>query len=85
MFGPISRRTVISRILPAVVIAAAVPAVARAEEQPQMREALEALREAQRHLVAATPDKGGHRHRALRLVNQAIEQVQRGIAYDNKR
>ena len=53
------------------------------EPQPHMREALEALRSAEHHLNAATGDKGGHRVRAIQLVNQAEAEVQRGIQWDN--
>ena len=53
------------------------------EPQPHMREAMEALRSAEHHLNAATGDKGGHRVRAIQLVNQAEAEVQRGIEWDN--
>ncbi|MFL5385637.1 MAG: hypothetical protein ACJ8GN_24230 [Longimicrobiaceae bacterium] len=53
------------------------------QPQPHMREALEALRSAERHLGQATGDKGGHRVRAIQLVNQAEAEVQRGIQWDN--
>ncbi|HLK24445.1 MAG TPA: hypothetical protein VKT30_07295 [Caulobacteraceae bacterium] len=48
--------------------------------QPHMMNALNELRAARGELQAAIPDKGGHRVAALGLVNQAIEQVQAGIA-----
>jgi hypothetical protein len=32
----------------------------------------------------ADPDKGGHRMKAVRLVNEAIGEVQAGIHFDNK-
>jgi hypothetical protein len=32
-------------------------------------------------LERATPNKGGHRERALELVNQAMDQVRQGEAY----
>jgi hypothetical protein len=85
MSGAISRRTAISRILPAAVVAAAAPSLAKAEGQPHMQEALDSLRAARRQLLAATPDKGGHRQRAVRLVNQAIAEVERGVRFDDKR
>jgi len=53
------------------------------EPQPHMREALDALRSAEHHLNEATGDKGGHRVRAIQLVNQAEAEVQRGIQWDN--
>ena len=56
----------------------------KAEEQPHMRAALEHLRAAQKELAEASKDKGGHRARAEQLVNQAIQQVEQGIKYDNR-
>jgi hypothetical protein len=54
------------------------------ESQPRMRSALNALRTARSELNAAQNDKGGHRVRALNLVDRAIDQVQQGIRYDNR-
>jgi len=48
--------------------------------QPHMEAALNALYTAQSELNAAEHDKGGHRAKALGLVNTAIEQVKLGIA-----
>lgn len=53
------------------------------EAQPEMTAAIESLREAQRHLASGSHDKGGHRVRALELVNQAIQETQAGIQFDN--
>jgi hypothetical protein len=39
------------------------------------------LREAKAELERAAPNKGGHRERALELVNQAIHQVEEGERY----
>ena len=49
--------------------------------QPHMVNALNALKTAKVELEAAMADKGGHREAALKLVNDAITQVQDGIAY----
>jgi hypothetical protein len=54
------------------------------EQQPHMRLGLDALRSAEHHLGEATGDKGGHRVRAIQLVNQAEAEVQRGIEWDNR-
>lgn len=51
-------------------------------DQPNMIKAKEALKNARENLEKATADKGGHRAAALRLVNDAIDEVQRGIDYD---
>ena len=48
--------------------------------QPHMQAALSALQTAQSELNQAEHDKGGHRVKALNLVNQAIQQVNLGIA-----
>ncbi len=48
--------------------------------QGHMWNALHALQNADAQLQAASPDKGGHRVNAINLVNQAIGEVQAGIA-----
>ncbi len=48
--------------------------------QPHMQNALGDLQAAKGELQVALRDKGGHRAYALGLVNQAITQVQAGIA-----
>ncbi|HVO01648.1 MAG TPA: hypothetical protein VMT54_05570 [Candidatus Cybelea sp.] len=47
--------------------------------QPHMEAALTALKTAKDQLTIAATDKGGHRVKALDLVNQAITEVQAGI------
>lgn len=54
----------------------------RESYQPNMQRALSSLIEAQRSLEKATPDKGGHRMKAIALVQQAIQETQQGIKYD---
>ena len=51
------------------------------EQQPHMRAAREALRNAKRHLELAEADKGGHRVKAIALTNDAITETQAGIAF----
>ncbi len=48
--------------------------------QPHMTNALHALENAQAQLQQASSDKAGHRVNALQLINQAIGEVQAGIA-----
>jgi hypothetical protein len=48
--------------------------------QPHMQNALGALQNARAELQVAERDKGGHRVNALRLINEAIGEVQAGIA-----
>ncbi|KAF0653391.1 hypothetical protein L107_07358 [Cyanobium sp. Copco_Reservoir_LC18] len=50
-------------------------------QQPNMQNALNALFNARSSLQMATPNKGGHRDQAITLVNQAIAEVEAGIAY----
>ncbi len=54
------------------------------EKQPHMRAALKLLQEADAQLQKATSDKGGHRVKAREHVKNAIEQVNKGIAFDEK-
>jgi hypothetical protein len=49
--------------------------------QPHMYAARSDLRSAYSELQAADPDKGGHRGNAMNLINQAIGEVNAGIAY----
>jgi hypothetical protein len=57
---------------------------ADAAPQPKMRSALGHLESALSDLKNATADKGGHRVKAMSLVNDAIKQVKEGIKHDNK-
>jgi hypothetical protein len=50
-----------------------------------MRAALKYLRAAHAELKDATADKGGHRVKAMELTEAAIGQVEKGIAFDNRR
>ena len=52
---------------------------AAAPDQPHMTAALAALESAKNNLERATSDKGGHRGRALDLINDAISEVKKGI------
>ena len=78
------RRPVIRGLLLVLVLALAFIAGQLSADQPQMQAALTNLRQARGNLNRATADKGGHRERALRLTDQAIEEVERGIAYDRR-
>jgi hypothetical protein len=49
--------------------------------QPHMEAAINLVRNARAELGAATPNKGGHREKAIALVDQAITQVRQGIAF----
>ena len=49
--------------------------------QPHMTETVALLQSARTELAAATPNKGGHRERALGLIDQAISVVRAGFAF----
>jgi hypothetical protein len=77
----ITRRQLLAAA-PALGLAAVVAAPSTAHaDQPRMEAALDALKAARRELDAAESDKGGHRARALRLVKDAIAEVERGIGF----
>ena len=48
-------------------------------DQPHMQAALDLLYAGKTNLEAATADKGGHRVKAIGLVNSAIDEVKKGI------
>jgi hypothetical protein len=52
-----------------------------ARQEPHMNAALGHLEQAKAELEKSTPNKGGHREKAMQLVDQAIQQVQQGKAY----
>jgi hypothetical protein len=52
-----------------------------AEHEPHMSAAIGHLQQARAELERATPNKGGHRERAMKLVDEAIQQVQQGEEY----
>lgn len=53
--------------------------------QGNMEHALSSLYQAVASLREATPNKGGHRERAMDLIQQAIDQVQQGIEFADRR
>ncbi len=70
------RAFVISSLLIGLMAGCAGPQVVH---QPRMEAALEDLRAAKEELERAAPNKGGHRERAIELIDRAIEQVKEGI------
>jgi hypothetical protein len=83
--GRFSRRKIIALAAAGAAAPAslALPVTPAAAYQGNMERALAALREAFASLQAATPNKGGHRERAMELVQRAISQVQTGIEFAN--
>jgi hypothetical protein len=52
-----------------------------ARHEPHMSAALGHLEQAKAELEKATPNKGGHREKAMQLVDQAMQQVRDGEVY----
>lgn len=52
-----------------------------AGHEPHMDAAMVHLRQAKAELEKATPNKGGHREKAIELVDQAMQQVEEGEKY----
>ena len=77
-------RRIVTAFLFTLVIATGFVAGRATADQPKMHDALEHLRAAKANLEAATADKGGHREAAIRLVNEAIGEVEKGISYDRR-
>lgn len=71
----------------ALLLVLSICAVTRATppDQPNMESARQNLQNAKANLQAAEHNKGGHRAKALALVNQAIAAVNRGIAFARRR
>ena len=76
-------RVIVAVLLCAVLVSGFLLGRASAD-QPHMQAALEHLRMAKGVLERAESDKGGHRVKALALVNDAISQVERGIEFDRR-
>jgi hypothetical protein len=88
----VTRREVLAAAVPAAGVAAVLVGAGAAGayqkngniDQPHMGAALDALRTARKELDLAVADKGGHRAKAIGLVNNAIGEVEKGIQFDRK-
>jgi len=56
-----------------------------ARREPHMSAAYGNLQQARAELDKAAPNKGGHREKAIQLVDQAMQEVQQGETYDQER
>jgi hypothetical protein len=74
----VSRRLAAKNFVMAGAAGLAGATVAEAQ-QPHMTNALKALNNARNQLQIAEADKAGHREKAIQLVSEAIEQVEKGI------
>ena len=52
-----------------------------AVHEPHMSAAMGHLEQAKAELEKAAPNKGGHKEKAIQLVDEAMQQVQQGEAY----
>jgi hypothetical protein len=77
----LSARSISARSILGVAIAASMGIGYAIGAQPHMVESIAMLQSARGELVAATPNKGGHRERAITLIDQAISEVRAGIAF----
>lgn len=69
----------------AALLAFALGCASTGPGQPHMRAALDELRSARTELDQALADKGGHRVRAIGLVDSAISEVQAGMEHARER
>ena len=70
----------LSIALGTVVLAGSMLSISMARaDQPNMQNALGQLRSAKASLEVASNNKGGHRVNAIRLIDQAIVEVQMGM------
>ena len=67
-----------------LIVCAAAALAATPPDQPLMVAARADLNKAKTQLQLALHDKGGHRAKAVGLVNSAIAEVNAGIAYDRR-
>ena len=70
-------------ILAVLFSAGLLTGTALAKRQPLMHDALHDLQVARNTLEAASPDKGGHRVKAIELTEAAMAEVRQGIEFDN--
>jgi hypothetical protein len=76
-----SYRTLLAALTLVAALAGSFVAGRAHAAQPHMTSARNHLRNARQDLRDATADKGGHRERAMTLVDQAIGEVDAGIEY----
>jgi hypothetical protein len=55
------------------------PAAAAFDSHPEYKEAVESLRNARKHLEKADADGYGHRDRAMRAIDRAIEECDQAV------
>jgi hypothetical protein len=86
MRGDAQSRRRLLKVTAAAVAASSIlaPGTKAFAYQGNMERALSELQAALRSLRDATPDKGGHKATAVRLIEQALSEVQAGIDFAAK-
>ena len=74
----------VSKRIPGVVILLVSLAAIGYADQPRMQTARTNLQQARAQLQRATPNKGGHRAKAIDYINAAISEVNQGINFDRR-
>jgi hypothetical protein len=77
-------RRIATALTLALLLTAGFVAGRASADQPHMQAAMDHLRLAKQSLERASEDKGGHRSAAIRLVNDAMHQVEEGIRFDRR-
>ena len=75
------RGTFFALLVIITLIAGYVAGCATGSGQPHMKAAVDELRAARQELNAANSDKGGHRVRAVEIIDEAINEVHAGMEY----
>jgi hypothetical protein len=70
-----------NRLLMGIALASSLGVGYAIGAQPHMEATIALLQNARSELNAATPNKGGHREKALALIDQAIGEVRLGINF----
>ncbi|SBO43875.1 hypothetical protein [Cyanobium sp. NIES-981] len=73
------KRFAIAALTTLATVAALTVQVPAQANQPNMKAALVSLNQARQSLEKATHDKGGHRVKAIQLIDEAIREVEAGI------
>jgi Ni/Co efflux regulator RcnB len=78
------KKILITLFLSSVVVLS-VNQSAFAMRQPAMERSLQILQNAERVLRKARPNKGGHRYKALKHIQEAMHEIREGIEFANRR
>jgi hypothetical protein len=70
-------------VLAFVLGSLATAGVVHADPHAHMRSALDHLQSAREELKESVTDKGGHREKAIEATQSAIEQVKKGMEFDD--